>query len=192
MSQEELRVQNYLDRPGRYANIDGVNELTWGAILCGLALSDWLSANTSKSSLWHERWVQLAYVPAMLLLIHFARKALKTSVTYPRTGFVSYPETVRTRMAPLVAAAIAIAAAFAAAQAVRGGLRLTTLLGAVNAVFYAVAAHPVRSWKWGFVLAIAAGSLWIQDGQALVFFGTAFLASGITTLVLYLRTTRTQ
>jgi hypothetical protein len=67
---------------------------------------------------------------------------------------------------------------------------MTTLLGAVNSVFYAVAAQPLRPWKYGFLLLIAAGTLWVADAYALLFFGLAFLASGVTTLTLYLRRTQ--
>jgi len=190
MKEEEVQIQNFVSRPARYANIDGSNELSWGAMCCGFASSDWLHAITPRDSLWHRPWVQMLYVPVMVLLIYFAGRALKRYVTYPRTGFVAYPQTARGRMAPLIAAALAAAAALGAAVVVRGGLRMATLLGAVNLLFYLVAAQPLRPWKYGFLLLIAAGTIWIPDAYALLFFGSAFLASGVTTLTLYLRQTR--
>jgi hypothetical protein len=117
-------------------------------------------------------------------------EAFKRHVTYPRTGFVAYPQTARGRMAPVVAAALAGAAALGAAVIVRGGVRMATLLGVVNLLFYAVAAQPLRPWKYGFLVLIAAGILWVSDAYAMLFFGLAFLVSGITTLTLYLRQTR--
>jgi uncharacterized membrane protein len=93
-------------------------------------------------------------------------------------------------MAPLLAAAVAIVTALLAAAFARRGFRLPTLVGATNLLFYVVAARPLRPWKYGFLLLIAAGTLWVPDGHALLFFGLAFLASGATTLTLYLRQTR--
>ena len=190
MKEEEVQIQDYLSRPARYANIDGSNELSCGAMCCGFASSDWLHAATARNSLWHRPWVQASYMLAVVLLIHFAGKALKRYVTYPRTGYVAYPETAKRRMTPLIAAALAAAAALGAAVVVRGGLRMATLLGAVNLLFYLVAAQPLRPWKYGFPLLIAASTIWVPDVHALVFFGSAFLASGVITFTLYLRQTR--
>ena len=190
MKEEELQIQDFVSRPARYANIDGFNELGWGAMVCGFFCFDWLNAITPRDSLWHRTWVQMLYVPVMVLLIYFAGRALKRYVTYPRTGFVAYPQTARGRMAPLVAATVAVVAALGAAVVVRGGLRMATLLGAVNLLFYLVAAQPLRPWKYGFLALIAAGTIWVPNGYATLFFGLVFLASGVTTLTLYLRQTR--
>jgi hypothetical protein len=190
VKEQESKIQDYLSRPARYANIDGLNELTWGAICCGFASSDWLHATTAPNSLWHRPWVQMAYMLALVLLVHFGGKALKRYVTYPRTGYVAYPETAQRRMTPLIAAALAAVAALGAAVVVRGGLRMAALLGAVNLLFYAFAARPLRPWKYGFLLLIAAGTLWVPDAHALLFFGSAFLTSGVITLTLYVRQTR--
>ena len=191
MKEEELQIQDYVARPRRYVNIDGSNELTWGAMLCGFSCLDWLHAIAPRDSLWGRPWAQAVCMVALVLLVVSAGKALKRYVTWPRTGFVAYPDTAKRHMVPLVAAALAAAAAIGAAAIVRGGhLGMTTLLGAVNFVFYAVAAQPLRPWKYGFLLLIAAGTLWVADAYALLFFGLAFLASGVTTLTLYLRQTR--
>ena len=191
MKEEELQIQDYVARPRRYVNIDGSNELTWGAMLCGFSCLDWLHAIVPRDSPWHRPWAQMVCMVAMVWLVYSAGKALKRFVTYPRTGFVAYPDTVKRRMMPVVAAAAAAATVFVIAAVLRGGhLRMVTISGAVNFVFYAVAAQPLRSWKYGFLLLIAAGTLWVADAYALLFFGLAFLASGVTTLTLYLRQTR--
>jgi hypothetical protein len=190
MKEEEVQIQDYLSRPTRYANVDGVNELTWGAMLCGFSAFDRLHDITSRDSLGHQRWAQMLYVLVLVLLIYIAGKALKRYVTYPRTGFVAYPDTAGRRMAPFVAFAVAIPTALAAAAVMRNGLRTATLLGASNLLFYAFAARPLRPWKYGILVLIAAGTLWVPDAHALLFFGSAFLASGVITLTLYLRQTR--
>jgi hypothetical protein len=190
MKEQESLVQDYLSRPARYANIDGFNELTWGAILCWFASLDWIHTMVPQHSLWHRPWAQGLYMVAGVLAIHFGGKAFKRYVTYPRTGFVAYPETPARRMVPFVAFAVAIPTTFLAAAVLRRGLHLATLLGATNSVFYAFAAQPLRPWKFGFLLLIASGALWISDAYALPFFGLAFLASGATTLTLYLLRTR--
>ena len=191
MKEEELQIRDYVARPRRYVNIDGSNELTWGAMLSGFSLLDWLHAIVPRDSPWHQPWAQAVCMVAMVWLVYSAGKALKRFVTYPRTGFVAYPDTVKRRMMPVVAAAAAAATVFVIAAVLRGGhLRMVTISGAVNFVFYAVAAQPLRPWKYGFLLLIAAGTLWVADAYALLFFGLAFLASGVTTLTLYLRQTR--
>jgi len=190
VKEEELKIQDYLSRPARYVNIDGLNELTWGAMCCGFAFSDWFRAIVPRDSVLHQSWVQTASMVSMVLLIYLAGKALKRYVTYPRTGYVAYPETARRRMVPIVAAVGGAVAALGAAVIVRGGFSMTLLLGAVNLLFYAVAAQPLRPWKYGFLLLIAAGTLCVSDAHALVFFGSVFLASGVTTLTLYLRQTQ--
>jgi hypothetical protein len=191
VKEEELRIREYVSRPRRYANIDGLNELTWGAMCCGFYFVDWLHAIVPRDSLWHRPWAQGVCMVAMVGLVYLAGKALKRYVTYPRTGFVAYPDTVKRRMVPVVTAAAAAATAFVIAAVVRGGhLRMETILGAVNFVFYAMAAQPFRPWKYGFLLLIAAGTFCVADAYALLFFGLVFLASGVTTLTLYLRQTR--
>jgi hypothetical protein len=191
MKEEELQIQEYVSRPCRYVNIDGSNELTWGAMLCGFSCIDWLHAVTPRDSLWHRPWAQALCMVAMVLLIVLAGKALKRYVTYPRTGFVAYPDTVKRRMMPVVAAVVAAATAFVIAAVLRGGhLRMESILGVGNFGFYAVAAQPFRPWKYGFLLLIAAGTFYVAEAGALLFFGLVFLASGATTLTLYLRQTR--
>jgi hypothetical protein len=190
MKEEELRIQDYLSRPGRYANIDGLNELGWGAILCGFSGFEWLNAISPRDSLWHRPLALVLYTLAMALSIYLAGKALKRYVTYPRTGFVAYPDDVRCRVAPLVAVAVAVPTALVAGAFMRRGLHEATLLGAANLLFYAFAAQPLRPWKYGFLLLIASGTIWVADANALLFFGLTFLASGATTLALYLRQTR--
>lgn len=191
MTEEESKIQDYLSRPCRYVNIDGLNELSWGAILCGFSCLDWLHTAGPPGAWWHSHWIQGSGMLAMILSVYLAGKALKRYVTYPRTGYVAYPQTQRTRMVPLIAAVAGAVTAPILAIVLRGGhLRMATLLGVVNFVFYIAAAQPMRPWKYGFLLLIAAGTLWVADDHALAFFGLAFLASGATTLALYLRQTR--
>ena len=190
MKEQESQIKEYLSRPARYANIDGFNELTWGAIVCWFASLDWIHTMVPRHSLWYRPWAQSLYMVAGVLAVHLGGKAFKRYVTYPRTGFVAYPETPARRVVPLVAFAVAIPITILAAAVMRRGFHLATFLGVTNTAFYAVAAQPLRPWKCGFLLLIASGALWISDAYALRFFGLAFLASGITTLTLYLRQTQ--
>ena len=59
MKEEELQIRDYVARPRRYVNIDGPNELTWGAMLCGFSLVDWLHAIVPRDSPWHRPWAQM-------------------------------------------------------------------------------------------------------------------------------------
>jgi hypothetical protein len=192
MKQEESLVKDYLSRPARYANIDGINELTWGAMVSGWACLDWIHAAVPHGSLWHEHWVQVVYLPAWVLAVYLGGKALKRYVTYPRTGFVAYPVKPASRMAPAIAFVVAVATSFAFAALARSGhLQMNTIMmGVGQLVFYVFAARPWRPWKYAFLLLIAAVPLCVPDAHALLFYGLAFLASGSTTLTLYLRQTR--
>ena len=58
-----------------------------------------LQAHTPREAIWNQMYGFLIYVGIMLAVIHYGSKAIKTHVTYPRTGFVeyrmSYEETAR-------------------------------------------------------------------------------------------------
>ena len=153
------QVGSILDRPKFYGNIDGVAELG-GSVLClGYALLLWLQIHSSASSVWH-RMSLVAFV-GLILVIHYGIKAIKTHITYPRTGFVEYRRRNR-RLTGIIAVALGALVPVGLIIASRRHWDITTpasLIGLVFAAAYAYQiARPVR-WKWVVVWAMALGSL---------------------------------
>jgi hypothetical protein len=205
-------VASLLDRPKFYRNIDGVTELGGGVLCLGCALLLWLPA----SSVWHR--ISFVAFVGLLLVIHYGTKAIKTHITYPRTGFVEYRRSSR-RPRGIIAAALGALVPVGLIIASRRHWDITTpasLIGLVFAAAYAYQiARPVR-WKWVVVWAMALGSLVIaflpadalaalaNDSSAahpvraklawttllsLIIYGTMLLISGGLSFWLYLRHT---
>lgn len=148
---------NLLDRPRRYYNIDGLGELG-GSVMClGFALLLWLLMVSPADSIWHQ--IALFAFVGLALLIRYGTKAVKTRITYPRTGFVEYRRQWHT---------LAIAAALGALATVglAVGFRrhwdmpmLPSLTGLVFAAAYAYHFARAVRWKWVIVGAIAVAPL---------------------------------
>lgn len=211
------QVGSLLDRPKFYYNIDGMAELG-GSVLClGCALLLWVETHSSANSVWH-RILFFAYV-GLMLVIHYGTKAIKTHITYPRTGFVEYRRSYR-RLTTIIASGLGALVTVGLAIAFRRHWDITTpasFMGLVFAAAYAYQiARPVR-WKWVVVWAIALGSLVIalvpadvlgalaNDSSAahpvrnklagimllsLMIYGTILLVSGGISFWLYVRHTQ--
>jgi hypothetical protein len=150
-------VEDYAHRPKEYYNIDGVGELGMGFMLLAFALLIWLQTSAPKGSVW-PLWYMLVFLLVVPATVHYGSKAIKKHITYPRTGFVSYPR--RTYLSALVTALIV--APICLVLVLRGRVNYATLMGL--AVVPAYAYHMARTvqWKWLVVLALAAGSLAIS------------------------------
>ena len=210
-------VASLLDRPKFYRNIDGVTELGGGVLCLGCALFLWLQIHSPANSVWHRTSI-FAFV-GLMLVIHYGTKAIKTHITYPRTGFVEYRRSSR-RLTGIIAAALGALVPVGLIIASRRHWDITTpasLIGLVFAAAYAYQiARPVR-WKWVVVWAMALGSLVIaflpaevlaslaNDSSAahpvraklagttllsLMVYGTMLLISGGLSFWLYLRHTQ--
>jgi hypothetical protein len=84
------RIGSLLDRPKQYYNIDGVGELGVGFMLLGFSLIVWMQVHAPEHSVWNQMYTLFLYVGLMVAIIHYGSKAIKTHITYPRTGFVEY------------------------------------------------------------------------------------------------------
>jgi hypothetical protein len=209
------QVGNLLDRPRLYYNIDGLGELG-GSVMClGFALLLWLLMHAPADSVWH-RISFFAFV-GLVLLIHYGTKAVKTRITYPRTGFVEYRRRWHT-------SAIAAAVGALATAGLVVGFRwhwdismLASLTGLVFAAAYGYNFARAVRWKWVIVGAMALASFVIASLPAdvlgalgsdspvahpdraklggtillsLMVYGTMLLISGGISLWLYLRHTQ--
>src|ERR1039457_356780 len=210
-------VGSLLERPKRYYNIDGVAELG-GSVMClGYALLLWLEIHSSASSVWH-RISFLAFV-GLMLAGHYGTKAIKTHITYPRTGFVEYRRSYR-QLTTIIAVALGALVPVGLVIASRRHWDISTpasLFGLFFAAAYAYQiARPVR-WKWVVVWAMTLSSLviaflpassfdaladdsWVTHPVrtklvgtillSLMIYGTMLLVSGGISLWLYLRHTQ--
>jgi hypothetical protein len=181
-----LRIGSLWSRPTLYYNIDGVGELVFGLFLFGCALLSTLEAHT-----------RLIWFAVLVAVLHFGSKAIKTHITYPRTGFVEYRRRDRF-WAGWAGAVIGVACGFAT------GLHWdwtipARLIGPPFAAVYACSLARMFPWKWAVVALMAAGSLAIalrtpDPADALLLnclvYGTILLAAGGVTFWLYLRRTQ--
>ena len=79
------QVDNFLERPKLYYNIDGVGELSMGFMLWAFAFLGWKQQYAPSGSAWHSMYLLIVYVGLMFLILKFGSKAIKERVTYPRT-----------------------------------------------------------------------------------------------------------
>ena len=153
------QVGNLLDRPRLYYNIDGLGELGGGLMGSGSALILWLLAHSPASSIWHQiSW--FAFL-GLALVIHYGTKAIKTHITYPRTGFVEYRKGERIRT-QIIAGVVGALTGFCIVSSLERHLDITTaasLAGLLFAVSYAYHIARAVRWKWVIVGAIAVASL---------------------------------
>ena len=92
----------------------GLDYLAWD-----VGLLDWLQVSYPTTYLWH-RWWGMLWFWVIIAVIHYGSKAIKTHITYPRTGYVEYRRRKSTRMSALVLGCItALLAAWAATYAAR-------------------------------------------------------------------------
>jgi hypothetical protein len=196
--EQEKQIQEYLGRPCRYANIDGVTEMTAGLTWFGFAMVAWIPSFVPKGLVWPivVSWFLLF---VWFALLQFGSKALKRHVTYPRTGFVSYPAAQSRRIrtvAFFAGMAVSATLGFLAVRRPFEALQPALLIAAGMTLSYGILARPMRPWKWAILALMAAGGaglVFLRAGfrmQAvleLVFYGAMFLAAGLISLTDYLR-----
>jgi hypothetical protein len=149
------QVGALLDRPKFYYNIDGLGELSGGLMFLGIALLLSLPAD----SVWHKiSWFILL---GLTLAIPHGIKAIKTHITYPRTGFVEYRKSDRRRTSVIggMAGALIPLGLFVAMRHRWEIATLASLAGLILAAAYAYRVARAVRWKWIVACAIALGSI---------------------------------
>jgi hypothetical protein len=125
----------------------------------GSALLLWLLAHSPASSVWHQiAWLVFL---GLALVMHYGTKAIKTHITYPRTGFVEYRRSDRRRTS-IIAAVLGALAPLGMVAADWGHWDISTvacLMGLVFAAAYARSIARAVRWKWAVAGAIALGSV---------------------------------
>ena len=151
------QVGKLLDRPRLYFNIDGLGELGGGVTCLGFALLLWLMMRWPADSIWHQASF-LAFV-GLALLIRYSTKAVKTRITYPRTGFVEYRRQWHTSAIAAALGGLATADLAVVFRRRWDMPMLAYLTGLVFAASYGYHFARAVRWKWVIVGAIAVASL---------------------------------
>ena len=152
------QVGDLLDRPRLYYNIDGLGELGGGVLSLGIALLLSLPAN----SVWQK--VSWFLFLGLAVAIRYVIEALKTHITYPRTGFVEYRRSDRRRTS-VISAVVAALIPVGLFVLVRRHWDITALASLAGFVFAAVYAYHIARtvrWKWAVACAIALGAIAIS------------------------------
>ena len=197
------QIDDYVKRPVRYQNIDGLNELGIGILWMALPLLEFFNKTAASGSFWHRRTTFFVCVAAFTVALLYGHKALKKRLTYPRTGYVKYRQTRARVLASLfVAGAVAVAVALTTVFALRRlAPHSSEIVGAavgsaVWGLFYVFLTRMDAPWRWVVLVVlivsppvIAArplGRLWLGN-LPVVLVGMIYFVSGTITLALYLR-----
>jgi len=84
------QIDSLTTRQKAYYNIDGVGELGIGFMMLGYGLLAWLQSHSPETGIANSMHFFIAYMIAMLSAIHFGSNAIKSRITYHRTGYVEY------------------------------------------------------------------------------------------------------
>jgi len=192
-------LDDYVRRPVRYKNIDGIWEMGVGFLWVGMALFDRVWAIAPGSSAWYRKSMHAMCLVVLALVIYYGVGVLKKRITYPRTGYVKYqPAGARPWIAGVIAAALALATYALVLRRFTGLLPLTVGCAGFGAL-YAFGTRLDAAWRWVVLVLMVGGPVAIStlslgrewaDTLSLGFFGLTWLASGAITLCLYLRRTR--
>jgi hypothetical protein len=196
-------VSEYMRRPLRYAQADGLNDMGLGLATLGWSLVMFLEMRAPSDSIWSRGQsfpvLALLILGPLFLLIHFGTRYIRSRVTFPRTGYVAY------RRQPskwVMAVALGAGTAAAVALATQSSARLFRgpfLFGLVLGLAYFFAALKQRLGRYWII-----GSLSLMLGAAIeiervelqqatlwyfLLMGAAMLCTGGLTMYLYLRRT---
>lgn len=208
-------LQNYMDRPKQYDNIDGTGEMAMGVMMLSFALVGFLSAVLPEGALWRKNGIstfEFLFVVMIPILVfqYWGVKAIKKHITWPRTGYVAFRRSGmswwKTLAVTLVASAVfgagtvcvmMLGRRFHAMSLERVGY-LSVLLAVYP--FFVFRWSREHTWKWLLVIFMALGLLAIAlvvPGDIVesfryvaLFVGLVWLGSGVATLYSYIRHTQ--
>ena len=207
----KTELRDFMGRPKLYNNIDGTGEMGVGVMMLGFALVSYLQGVLPEG--WRGKHdpagllLLFGGMGAVLGLIHWGSKAIKKHITWPRTGYVAYRRDGKawwtTYAVPCVGGGV-IATGFVFLMRQPHMMSLTRMVYLTVFVgSYAVFIYRFGKgcpWKWAVLLFLALGLFTIGlivPGNIVelvrpvgLFLGLTFLASGGTTLYLYIRYTQ--
>jgi hypothetical protein len=203
-------IQQYMERPKFYANIDGTGEMGVGVCILGMILPGYLQAILPEDSIWRHGFQSLLFfeftVITFCCLGYFGSKAIKNYITYPRTGYVALrrPKNfsrVRVALFFIGVAVITVGLGLAARHMAIAPLRLVMVgMCVVSWCVMGVVFAGASRWKW-FVyglLAIMLTAIFLaNDGKfadaaqrGMLLAACTYIASGAASLYLYMRRTK--
>ncbi len=202
-------LDQFLQRPARYAYVDGTSEMSFGLMFLGFALMGYLQAILPEASIWRRGfhgWLFMQAIPIpFFCLSYFGGKAIKKYITYPRTGYAVYRRPKRLDWAKFVLIGLGLAACaavifFSARHMEITQLRVLLVIAVASSYSaFGIVISRMQRWKW-FVYGPLAVGLTVmllvhadfpaaaQRGALLA--GCTYLASGAASLYLYMRQTQ--
>jgi len=208
-------LQDFMERPKQYENIDGTSEMGMGVMMLSFALVGFLSAILPEGALWRKNGIStFLFLPVVMTPIlvfqYWGVKAIKKHITWPRTGYVAFHRSGRSWW-KILGVTLAVSAVFGAGTVFV--MMLARRFHALNleragylAVLLATYAFFVfrwsreHTWKWLVVIFMALGLLAIAlvvPGSIVesfryvaLFVGLVWLGSGVATLFSYVRRTQ--
>jgi hypothetical protein len=179
----KTELQDYMERPKRYNNIDGTGEMSVGLLLLGFALLRFLRSVLPEDSMLRrdpgDFLLLFGGLGAVLALIYWSTRAIKKHITWPRTGYVAYRRSAKSRLTVMVAAAVF-------------GFGFTCLMGfarrhdAMSLARMGYLAVMPAAYAIGLIVP---GNIVELVRPVGLFLGLTYLASGAATLYLYIRHT---
>lgn len=199
----KTNIERAMQRTQRYWYDDGLTEIAVGLVLALVGLVFFVEAAAPRGLLWPSFSAILLPVLAFGGTIIGSRlvKAAKERLTYPRTGYVSYPKPKEGRVAASAIVALAMAALVAVLFFTAPfSLRWIPLLqGVIVGGLFLYFGHTVYLWRFYVVavissLAGAGASIALSSdlyGNSLFFaiVGVSMVVSGVLALLAYLRHT---
>lgn len=199
-------IQDTIQRTQRYWYADGLNEIATGLVILLLAFSYWLlqRVDTGSGNGLIVGIVQPIVILGGFLLSNRLVRVFKERITYPRTGYVTYPRPKgkrRWKVALITGATAGILAAIISLTANRlGDEILPVITGAVIAVaivYFAARIHLIRLYVlagFTFIAGIGTALSGVQGlNSSAMFFGlmgASWVVSGLWALWNYLRSTQ--
>jgi hypothetical protein len=196
-------IQEYVNRPKRYFNIDGLGELSVGLIMLAFPVCDWLGMTTPKGSV---RALVLGLLPFVLWLFLIPRgaEAIRKRITYARTGYAQRPDRVYLKTLVLFALVAVLLLPLWGMMPPLRRLNPTEVMGICGILLTAAYAYEFARavrWKWIVVLVLACGTAaacilgwgfykWGWLGRLFAFVGITWIVSGSITFYQYLRHTQ--
>jgi hypothetical protein len=188
-------------RATKYWNVDGLPDLTMGLLWILWGASWLLGESLPHGAAWNAYWM---FTPALLALSGaasiWATKALKTRITFPRTGYVEWKEPTRGQRLTAAAVALVTAALLTAllvGARARGIERVVPpAMGVLLSLAFLVASltqrapHLLPLAGVALMLGLAFGALnagWQATNWMLIGLGTAMFISGTLRLRSFLK-----
>ncbi len=200
MTDGERQVKDYLARPRRYENIDGLLEASGGLTLMGWAVICHVHLGLPSGSPW--KWVTFAVFLAWPWALKSLAGILKRRFTYPRTGFAQ-PLKSRTRsIASFVLGLlfpVIVVLLWRAIGVYSPGAWFSFALGSLGMFCYVRLNRGRLTARWPFIAVLAAATFAIGafagsfDDVGIAHFaviGSVWLISGALTFRQYVLHTR--